>query len=207
MKLSNDVASSTSPDSDDRWDSTSSGFQSSVGCDLGRIQLGGAKDSQRFYSFHFDNDAWRAQQVRKMGVLGSNEPVSPNDWEEVKRGGNAAIQKWIADQMKGRTCAVVLVGSQTASRQWVRYQIVKAWSDGLGGVDSRDSLLGANQIQGFFLGGSLECHGAFGIERRGVGADGAADHRATRSEGLHRARQSDVRGRCAVDRAYGFSLA
>jgi antiphage defense system Thoeris ThsB-like protein len=85
-----------------------------------------------FYSFHFDNDAWRAQQVRKMGVLGGNEPVSPNDWEEVKRGGNAAIQKWIADQMKGRTCAVVLVGSQTASRQWVRYEIVKAWSDGLG---------------------------------------------------------------------------
>ena len=48
----------------------------------------------------------------------------------------------------------------------------------LGGVDSKDSLLGANQIQGFFLGGSLGCEGPFGFERRGMGADGAADHRS-----------------------------
>ena len=47
----------------------------------------------------------------------------------------------------------------------------------LGGVDSRDSLLGANQIQGCFWGGSLGCDGAVGFERRGVGADGTADHR------------------------------
>jgi putative transposase len=42
----------------------------------------------------------------------------------------------------------------------------------LGGVDSKDSLLGANQIQSCFLGGSLGCDGPFGIERCGVGADG-----------------------------------
>src|SRR5258708_39197788 len=40
----------------------------------------------------------------------------------------------------------------------------------LGGVDSRDSLLGANQIQGCFWGGSLGCDGTVGFERRGVGA-------------------------------------
>ena len=49
----------------------------------------------------------------------------------------------------------------------------------LGGVDSKDSLLGANQIQDFFWGGSLGCDGAVGFERRGVGTDGAADHRPT----------------------------
>ena len=49
----------------------------------------------------------------------------------------------------------------------------------LGGVDSKDSLLRANQIQGCFWGGSLGCDGPFGIERPGVGADGAADHRST----------------------------
>jgi hypothetical protein len=48
----------------------------------------------------------------------------------------------------------------------------------LGGVDSKDSLLGANQIQGCFLGGSLGFDGAVGFERRGVAADGAADHRS-----------------------------
>jgi hypothetical protein len=49
----------------------------------------------------------------------------------------------------------------------------------LGGVDSKDSLLEANQIQDFFWGGSLGCDGTVGFERRGVGTDGAADHRPT----------------------------
>ena len=49
----------------------------------------------------------------------------------------------------------------------------------LGRVDSRDSLLGANQIQSCFWGGSVGCDGPFGFERRGVGADGTADHRPT----------------------------
>jgi hypothetical protein len=49
----------------------------------------------------------------------------------------------------------------------------------LGGVDSKDSLLGANQIQGCFSGGSLGCEGPFGFERHGVGADGAADYRSS----------------------------
>ena len=49
--------------------------------------------------------------------------------------------------------------------------------EGLGGVDSKDSLLGANQIQDFFSGGGLGCDGSVGFERRGVGTDGAADHR------------------------------
>jgi hypothetical protein len=48
----------------------------------------------------------------------------------------------------------------------------------LGGVDSKDSLLGANQIQGFFLGGGLGCDGSFGFERCGLGADGASDYRS-----------------------------
>src|SRR5260221_12462143 len=35
----------------------------------------------------------------------------------------------------------------------------------LGGVDSKDSLLGANQIQGCFWGGGLGCDGTVGFER------------------------------------------
>jgi hypothetical protein len=55
----------------------------------------------------------------------------------------------------------------------------------LGPVDSKDSLLGANQIQSCFWGGSLGCEGPFGFERCGMGADGALDHRPARPEGLH----------------------
>ena len=82
-----------------------------------------------FYSFHFDNDAWRASQVRNIGVTEHDEPVTSNAWEEVKRGGDTAIRKWINDQMSTRSCAIVLIGSQTANRKWVNYEIGKAWDD------------------------------------------------------------------------------
>ena len=39
---------------------------------------------QIFYSFHYDNDVFRVQQIRNMGALDGNEPVSKNDWETVK---------------------------------------------------------------------------------------------------------------------------
>jgi hypothetical protein len=61
-----------------------------------------------FYSFHFKPDNARASQVRNIGVIEGNQPVSDNDWEAVTRGGEDAIRRWIASQMKGKTCAVVL---------------------------------------------------------------------------------------------------
>ena len=107
-----------------------------------------------FYSFHFDNDAWRAGQVRNIGVTEHDEPVSPNAWEEVKRGGDAAIKKWVDGQMGTRSCVIVLVGSQTANRRWVNYEIAKAWDDkkGLLGIyvhrllnqNSQSSIKGSN---------------------------------------------------------------
>lgn len=87
---------------------------------------------QVFYSFHFKNDVFRVQQVRNMGVIEGNQPVSPNTWEEVKRQGEASIKKWIDENMRGRSCVVVLVGTETASRPWVQYEIKKAWNDGKG---------------------------------------------------------------------------
>ena len=50
---------------------------------------------QVFYSFHFRNDCWRAGQVKNMGVIDGNTPVSANEWEEVKRKGKGAIERWI----------------------------------------------------------------------------------------------------------------
>jgi hypothetical protein len=90
-----------------------------------------------FFSFHFDNDAWRAGQVRNMGALEADAPCSDNDWETVKRGGDAAIEKWIANQLSGKSCAVVLVGSETASRPWVIYEIQEAWNANKGVVGIR----------------------------------------------------------------------
>ncbi len=85
-----------------------------------------------FFSFHYKADNWRASQIRNMGVIEGNRPVSDNDWEQVTRGGDEAIQKWISEQMEGKSCIVVLIGVNTAGRKWIKYEIKKAWDDGKG---------------------------------------------------------------------------
>ena len=87
---------------------------------------------QIFYSFHYGNDCWRTQIVRNIGAIEGNTPVSPSAWEEVKRQGSAAVQQWIDDNMEYRSCVVVLVGSETANRPWVQYEIEHAWREGKG---------------------------------------------------------------------------
>lgn len=109
-----------------------------------------------FYSFHFKPDNWRAATVRSIGVIEGNEPASDNDWESIASGHNKdqKIQNWIAGQMRGKTCTIILVGTDTANRKWINYEIVKSWNDGLGVVginihglknsDGYISTLGAN---------------------------------------------------------------
>lgn len=87
-----------------------------------------------FYSFHYSNDNWRAAQVRNIGAVEGNRPATDNDWEKVKQGGQRAIREWIAKQMKGRSCTVVLVGSHTANRKWINYEIIESWDKKMGVV-------------------------------------------------------------------------
>jgi hypothetical protein len=63
-----------------------------------------------------------------MGFIDGSKPVSPNAWEEVRRGGDDAIEKWIANQLDGRSCTVVLIGAETANRPWVIHEIIKSWN-------------------------------------------------------------------------------
>lgn len=87
-----------------------------------------------FFSFHYKPDCWRAAQVRNMGVIEGNTPVSDNDWEAVKRGRDKAIEAWIAGQLHGRSCTVVLVGEKTAGRKWIKHEIKESWKTGKGVV-------------------------------------------------------------------------
>jgi len=84
---------------------------------------------QIFYSFHYNNDVFRVQQIRNMGIFDENPPALVNEWEKIKKDGDNAIKKWIDDNMFYRSCVIVLVGSETANRKWVKYEIEKAWSE------------------------------------------------------------------------------
>lgn len=117
---------------------------------------------QVFYSFHYIPDNWRVSQVRNIGQIEDNKPVSDNQWEKVKKIGNNEIKKWIDDNLKNRSCLVVLVGENTAKRKWIDYEIEKAWNDGKGVVGihihnlnnslSEQSNRGANPFEHFTMG-------------------------------------------------------
>ena len=115
-----------------------------------------------FYSFYYKPDNWRASQVRNMGVIEGNRPVSDNEWEEITSGGDKAITEWIDEQMQGKSCAIVLIGANTAGRKWINYEIKKAWDDGKGvlGIyihnlknkDGEQSSKGRNLFEDFTVG-------------------------------------------------------
>ena len=118
---------------------------------------------QVFYSFHYNEDNWRAAQVRNIGVVEGNRPAADNDWETVTRGGDAAIKNWIAAQLSGCSCTVVLVGQNTAGRKWINYEITESWRAGMGllgicihGLADRNSVTckcGSTPFSGFSLNG------------------------------------------------------
>ena len=85
-----------------------------------------------FYSFDFEIDVMRVQQIRHIGTIEKNKPFFANPLEKVRRGGKRAIKQWIDENMIRKSCIVVLIGSETADREWVRYEIKKAWNDGRG---------------------------------------------------------------------------
>jgi hypothetical protein len=85
-----------------------------------------------YQSFHYARDAHRVAQIRKMGAIEGQPLLSANRWEDVARGGERAIRRWIHKEMKGKSCLLVLIGTSTSRRKWVDYEIERGWKQGLG---------------------------------------------------------------------------
>lgn len=109
-----------------------------------------------FYSFHYKPDNWHVSKIRNIGTVEGNKPASDNDWETVTCGGDKKIKEWISNQMRGRTCTVLLAGSNTANRKWINHEIVESWKAGMGviviyihnitDVNDKQSSKGANPL-------------------------------------------------------------
>ncbi len=114
-----------------------------------------------FFSFHYQPDCVRASQVRNIGVVEGNPSATDNDWETVARGGDPAIQRWIDNQLSGRTCTIVLIGKDTAGRKWINYEIEKSWNGNKGvlgiyihnlkNFSGAQTTMGSNPFSGFNL--------------------------------------------------------
>jgi hypothetical protein len=88
-----------------------------------------------FFSFHYNNDVNRVMTVRNSGVFRGVEEagfVDKADFETVKKAGEQAVHRWINKQLEGTSVTVVLIGSETLNRPFVKYEICKSLERGNG---------------------------------------------------------------------------
>jgi len=89
-----------------------------------------------FFSFHYERDVWRANQVRNSWITKPDRDtagyVDAAAFEEVKKKGEKAVQNWINDQLNGTSVTVVLIGAETSQRQYVTYEIQQSHNRGNG---------------------------------------------------------------------------
>lgn len=87
-----------------------------------------------FFSFHYDRDIWRTNQVRNSwvtkGGAAHDRFEDASLWEEAKLRGDVAIQRLIDSALEDTDATVVLIGNETAERRWVRYEIQESWRRG-----------------------------------------------------------------------------
>jgi hypothetical protein len=84
-----------------------------------------------FYSLHYDADRSRVGGVLSSNVLVGNLEAKLAEWDKIKRSGEFAIKRWVENALKGRSCSVVLIGAQTATRPWIHYEIKRSHELGL----------------------------------------------------------------------------
>ncbi|MET0344114.1 MAG: TIR domain-containing protein [Polyangiales bacterium] len=85
-----------------------------------------------FYSLHYDADRTRVDLVRGLAGLVANLEAKPSDWATLKRSGDFAIKRWFEQQIRGRSCTIVLIGAETKTRPWVQHEIARSWALKLG---------------------------------------------------------------------------
>ena len=92
-----------------------------------------------FFSFHYKPDVTRAWVVRNSWVAklaqGEREDAGFFDssvFEAAQRESDDALKNFLRDGLKNTTVTCVLVGTETALRRWVRYEIFRSFIRGNG---------------------------------------------------------------------------
>lgn len=89
-----------------------------------------------FFSFHYERDIWRVQQVRNSWVTHADREQAgywdAGLWEDAKKKGDDAIKRMINEGLSGSSVTAVLIGAETASREYVTYEIVESFKAGKG---------------------------------------------------------------------------
>lgn len=68
-----------------------------------------------FFSFHYQRDIWRINQIRNIGEIVGASAAGFHDaslWEEAKKKGDVAINAMIDEGLKNTSVTVVCIGPQ-----------------------------------------------------------------------------------------------
>jgi len=88
-----------------------------------------------FFSFHY-KDVWKTMQVRNSWVTKVDKEAAgfmdAADFEKIEKEGEEAIHRWINKQLDGTSVTVVLIGSETNNRPYVKYELEQSWKKGNG---------------------------------------------------------------------------
>jgi len=88
-----------------------------------------------FFSFHYAKDIFRVNQIRNLPEIVDEAAAGFRDkslWEESKTKGDAIIKGLIDRALVGTSVSVVCIGSETAGRRYINYEIEKSISRGNG---------------------------------------------------------------------------
>ncbi len=79
-----------------------------------------------FFSFHYAKDIFRVNQIRNLPEIIDEAAAGFKDkslWEESKTKGDAVIKKLIDNALLGTSVSVICIGSATAGRKYINYEI------------------------------------------------------------------------------------
>ncbi|OJU62377.1 MAG: hypothetical protein BGO01_00975 [Armatimonadetes bacterium 55-13] len=89
-----------------------------------------------FFSFHYQRDIFRANQVRNSWVCPPEREYQASWdgslWEEAVTKGDDAIKSLIDSGLANTSVTVVLIGQETYLRKYVHYEIARSFQDSKG---------------------------------------------------------------------------
>lgn len=89
-----------------------------------------------FFSFHYQRDIMRVQQVKQHYVAKGNYTEAGyfdgSLEEKARREGDDAVRRLIDRGLVGSSVLCALIGNQTSTRRWVYYEILKSVELGMG---------------------------------------------------------------------------
>lgn len=114
-----------------------------------------------YFAFHYqDVIDFRVNVVRNHWLTKPDRDAAgffdASLWEEAKKKGDIGLKRLINAGLEGTSTTCILIGSQTTTRRWVRYEILKSFKRGnailavhinsITGKDRRTKALGPNPL-------------------------------------------------------------